>query len=524
MAAPWEKYAQSGGPWERYAQPPAPEKSFGLGFMKGGLKPLDNLGRAFEAGLEKIGVPVDRIGQAVSDATGGIIAPTTRAAMDQRQAFYDRKAQEGVLPSGVGEFVGNVVGTLPVGALPGGAFVQGAAAGGLLTDADTPGGVAMDAALGGVAGKVGEKVLRGVGRVIAPKTAPAARKLLDEGVQLTPGQLAGGTTRRVEDAATTIPYLGDAIKAAQRRGIQSFNRAAINRSLAPIGEKLPKELSGGHEAISFAGSKLKNAYDTLLPKLKVEADDVFREGVRNLDDLARNMPAEKYRQFQRMMQRDVLDKFTGIGRMSGQTMKEVETKLGQMIRLYGRSQSPDDQYLANAFREAQSLLRGVVERSNPAQAKQLANINQGYAHLIRLESAAGRVGAQEGVFTPAQLLSATRGADSSVRKRASAQGGALLQDLAEAGKSTMAQSIPDSGTATRGLIGVLAATGGAGAINPTAGAGVLGAASLYTPAGQKALTHMMATRPEIAQQLAAYLARMETPAIVGGAAMAVSGQ
>ena len=57
-----------------------------------------------------------------------------------------------------------------------------------------------EAALGGVAGLGGTAATKLLSRLIAPKIAPEAEKLIRAGVPLTPGQTFGGVARRAEDA------------------------------------------------------------------------------------------------------------------------------------------------------------------------------------------------------------------------------------------------------------------------------------------------------------------------------------
>ena len=76
-------------------------------------------------------------------------------------------------------------------------------------------------------------------------------------------------------------------------------------------------------------------------------------------------------------------------------------------------------------------------------------IDKAYANFKRIQRAAAGVGTEDGVFTPAQLLSAAKAMDRTKDKRAFSEGTALLQDLAAAGKEVMPSKIPDSGTAGR---------------------------------------------------------------------------
>lgn len=135
--------------------PPKPpqRKDQTLGLQKGLLTPLDNAAKMLEGGLRNIGVPTDRINSFLG-------MPSAAEAEADHAAHIDAQAKRGVVPGELGEFSGNVLGTAWI---PGGPLVSGVAAGGLLSNAETPKGVLADMVLGGVAGKLGDKAVRGIG-------------------------------------------------------------------------------------------------------------------------------------------------------------------------------------------------------------------------------------------------------------------------------------------------------------------------------------------------------------------------
>lgn len=162
--------------------------------------------------------------QAIARATG--LVPSQNQMRAARE-----KAFANTTPSGWGEFAGSLVGALPTMALPGGALVQGAAAGGLLSKENTLGGVAKDVALGAAAGKVGEVVGKAAVRG-ASKLARAARPA----VQNVVAKVAGGTPsaavrpsaptksgaillKTLEDQGMTPKQAADMIAEAQRNGV-----------------------------------------------------------------------------------------------------------------------------------------------------------------------------------------------------------------------------------------------------------------------------------------------------------------
>ena len=62
-----------------------------------------------------------------------------------------------------------------------------------------------------------------------------AAVLAKEGIRLTPGAECGGWLKALEDKATSIPFVGDIIQGARKKGIEDFNRAALERATFPVG-------------------------------------------------------------------------------------------------------------------------------------------------------------------------------------------------------------------------------------------------------------------------------------------------
>lgn len=356
-----------------------------------------------------------------------------------------------------------------------------------------------------------------IARLISPNASKNVNLdiLKSEGIKPTIGQTLGGWANRVEEKAQSLPILGDAITAARRAGEGQLNRAAFNRALAPVGEKLPMNVPLGGEAVEHTGKVLGAAYDKLLPKLTTQADDVFAGKIQSLREMVQEGALDpKYASgFEKTIKNRVLDKFQGQNSMTGQTLKDTESFLSNEIKRFGQSQDPDARLIGDAFKEVQSQLRELVARSNPAHAKELTAINTGWANFKRVQNAASKIGAEDGVFTPAQLQNAVRAMDRSKDKARFAEGNALMQDLSGAGKTVMGGKVADSGTAGRLMLG--AGGLGAGLVNPAIPAALLGGAAMYTPQMQSLLRGAVSARPQAAQSVADAL-RQASPLLVPG--------
>lgn len=458
----------------------------------------------------------------------GAAIPATVAPYLGARAAIERGAT-GALPRMLGGAAGpgqsaaqTVAGALGNAAVGTGGVLGGQAAEAIAEGNSPTANLVGQLAGGMLTGGALSKAANMAARVAQPNVSPDVKLLMAEGVTPTPGQILGGHTNRFEEALTSIPLAGDAAKAARIRANEQFNRGAINRALAPIGEKLDEATPLGREAISEAGDKISAFYGKLVPTLSASVDQQFAADLTRLSQMAQFMPPDRAKQFGAVLKSQVGDKISPAGVMTGPSFKEVESELGRLARMYRNSPVGDERQLGGAFLELQSTLRDWLARSNPKVAPELAKANEAYANLLRVEGAAGKPGADPGVFTPAQLQSAVRQLDPTLRHRAFARGDALMQDYADAGRNVLGARLPDSGTPYRGLMATLLGGGlGAGAVVDPAAAmmavgGGMGASALYSPSAQAALAAALTKRPAGAAAWADFLRGAAPPP---GAAM-----
>lgn len=136
------------------APPAAPQRvNQAWGFQEGVAKPFTNIGNWLVHGAENAGLEMS-----------GFRTVSNRLKAAQAAADARDPTRVNARPGKIGEFAGNVVGTLPLSLLPGGAGVQGAASGALLSDAKDAKGVAADAAVGAFAGKAADKGVQLLGK------------------------------------------------------------------------------------------------------------------------------------------------------------------------------------------------------------------------------------------------------------------------------------------------------------------------------------------------------------------------
>jgi hypothetical protein len=122
----------------------------------------------------------------------------------------------------------------------------------------------------------------------------------------------------------------------------------------------------------------------------------------------------------------------------------------------------------------------ALERSSPAVAKELRDLNTAWAAFARVRRAAVNRPSSGGVFTPADLLRAEKHA---AGERVFARGDGLLQDIARDGQEVLASKTPDSGTARRyGTVAEVGELAYTALHNPMAAAAQLGAHAVHAAA------------------------------------------
>lgn len=462
------------------------------------------LGRPLMAtGAAKLGYGLGTAAQVAGTmATGGIAGAGLRGA-----GLLGESAAVG----------GNALGRLGALAAAGGAqgYVAPYATGGEHVS-NTVGGILAGPALVG-AGRV-------IGKMATGAATPEARELIDAGVKLTPGQMLGGVGRRIEDALTSVPFLGDAIRNAQRRSVATFNTAAMNRALEPIGEKLPPGVAAGHDAINAGVDATRKAYSAALDGTVTKADQPL------MSSIAAQLNALPARVQSKVV--DVLESrvFPAInesgGKLSGQQFKDMTSGVLGDMRAMGRSTDPIERNASNALGGMLGDFQNAFARSNgEGTAARLAAADKAYRGFMNLQDAASH-GSQGsgGVFTPAQFSAAVRRGDASKGKAAFARGNAYMQDLSGAAGSVLPRTVPDSGTPLRWLLGtgLLAGAGEMGAVPHVAlpAATAMAAGSLpYTRAGGRVAQALIA--PEVGPvrnaigSLAARAPAPTTPALWG---------
>lgn len=351
---------------------------------------------------------------------------------------------------------------------------------------------------------------------VAPAVTESAKELIKRGVPVTIGQAFGPTTKRLEEAATSIPFAGDVIKGAQRRAMERFGAAAYNEALDPIGKKIPKNLVG-REAFEAAETEISKAYDDVIKSIDLPAGQAFVQDLSGVvAKYADDLPKKEADQLQKIITREVTNRISD-GRLSKQAFKNAQSSIRGDAYTFSTSTDAYQRQLGDALNDVAGELFEVLAKEAPDLATQLKKVDTAYSRFVPLQKAAAK--GEEAVFTPAQLRQQIR-AGGRRTPQAVARGNLPMQRLAETGQEILGPRLPESGTATRGLVGIGALGGGGAAFGIPLEAMAAGAlsSSLYTRPAQAFLRATLPQAGRVARTpAAAGLLAEKLPSPISGA-------
>jgi hypothetical protein len=388
-----------------------------------------------------------------------------------------------------------------------GAAVEGDPTGGAIS------GVAGNV-LGKTLGNAGDFILRGADR------APTVQKLIDRyGVEdLTIGQQLGGAPKSIEDAATSIPIIGDVINARRGESIADLNKAAFR-------EVGGQTMGYGDEGIAATKAARIKAYDDAVAGKQFDLNDpLFTQDMVDALATRSQLTGEFADKFDLAVKNSIID--TPIGRsgtMSGPDYQQAQRKISGYK---SETTKPGfEQDYRDALGGVGNVLRETVERQDPTLVPLLREADTMYRGEKILKDAIERAkmdptGLGADVFTPGNL---TQAVSASGRKY---PGTPPLKELSRLAQNVIPSKMPDSGTARRaaltglGTIGLGGVAGGGigGFAGYTPESGVsgedvaYGAATTLTPlallsllgsrGGQRGLSKFMFDRPTIGGDIA----------------------
>ena len=302
--------------------------------------------------------------------------------------------------------------------------------------------------------------------------------LREAGVRLTPAQTIGGRVDQVEEAASRMLLGGGDISlAGRKRAFNDFNTAYLNSAGKYIGFQLPNDLKA-HARMEKMGKAFDDQYDTIRAQMSVAPDQELLDDIAALratiDDGVTFTPENAGRL--RKLLDDQLVRRT-VNPIDGGEYKSLQSLLKKRKKEFAKN---DNLELADGVENMQAILDNAARRRSPPEVVQMLNdTDRGFALLAQAQEAARMAGNRPGEFSPAQILSRQRAADTRNRSRSFVEGDVEGQRLAEAAQNVLGNIYPTSGTTER-LAAGLTVTGGGAYLSPLSliPNALIGAASL----------------------------------------------
>ncbi len=423
----------------------------------------------------------------------------------------------------------------------GAAAISGGAINALTTPDDRVGGAIAGAAGGAIGDLAGRALVKTLGGI---NVTQDARKLLDAGIDVPAWKAAESPNLRgLFEAGKGVPFLGNQIRAGERRGFEGFNEYMVGKATPPkpvlddVGNVLRWESSPvkeiGSDAINALKTRFNDSYDALYKGRGIPVDDIYGNEAASIIQHAKDyFPriaddiGSAFKQVDDILRKgtESTTSSSAIVNQAGQPF--VNTQLGHAAtRPESVKQAIDvlDTRIKSAYQrgdaEAGDLLkdlRGSIEQLRlrglpPEVADQAADINKAYASFIQLQRANSSLGAQtSGVTTPQQMLNAIKAGDRTPNKSGFSGGNALNQEEVLLANRVLGNRLPDVGPGTAEklmpalmLSGLGSAGGALTGIGPFIGAG-LGLA-LSTKPGQRAILGALPGQAGIRQYGSQYL-------------------
>lgn len=485
------------------------DESFLRGLYLGAREPLDVVASRLE---QLPGVSgINRLGAALG-------LPTARQTLMETDIQRRQNASTG------GQLLGNIAGTaavLPVRAVTAPATIGQAALGGglssaALSRAQNVTDFASDVGAGGIFGAAAKPVVDLAGQIIAPRVSEGFKTLVKEGVYPTIGMAArdvggmfGEGIAKLEEAATSLPGLGDIIDYARQSVGEDFGKAALNRAAQFANAVVPKNLQDD-EAVTYIKNKLSQGYKRLVPSLNFNVTKDFIDEAKDVFQTL-NIPSDKksvIKGWGAIIKDNILDVADNTGRIAGENLQNVLSNLGDLSRTYMKSPDAFERRLGVGAAKLRAKWMDALAAQNPAQADDLRRLNAGWSNVSILQKAT--TGA-DGRITPTSL-------NRSVKAFGGGEMKGAFADLARAGRVTRGRT-PDSATAGRLARNVLL-TGGVGfgvdkiaealgydVVTPQQALAISLIAAPYSPAGRKQIATIMGRTPGIAAKTSAELLR-----------------
>jgi hypothetical protein len=332
------------------------------------------------------------------------------------------------------------------------------------------------ATIGALFGKTFEQVV--------PAFKEGARKLLDAGAELQPGQAfagpAGSIMRTAESLRDTLyKFVGKETDPDKIN--KAFTYVTVNEALAPVGKSISKASDDGFALVKQGLTLARSAYDEAFNKIKtVGIDDGFLNGLKGIQAEAKSsLEPKEYTKFMRELSNNIGKRFNpatidtpqitqgGPGspayNIDGQGLHNIKKFLQARLENLRNSTEELGATRKDLYDKVMEQFKEYTYRVDPTGAIKAADTT--YANIYRVAGASKSAAKNSGNFSPEQLASAAASQSTTLT---GGTGSAPLQQYAKQALKIIGKDKSDAiGASDLKNIGVASGLGYTGLLNPT---------------------------------------------------------
>ncbi len=403
-----------------------------------------------EGGLDALGFPrAENAGQRVASAVveGGVGALAgmgpTAGVMKGVGALASKAGAKSLGPAL--SVVGDTMATSPIiqtvsGAAGGGAKQTALESGASDTTANLVGlgaGIGVGLNPTAIPENIKAYLTKKIQSQISPEVAASGRRMVQEGIPLTVGNLTNNKIiNGLEAFSENVPFSG---VGKFRTNQQDKLNSAVNRTMGETGENVSTSIQNAKQRI---GGEYTQAYGTpfaLDPQFQTELATIQARA-------ARVLPESQLRPLDNMAE-DIAQMTGANGVIDGQAAQNLKMQLDDLAK-------SSDTVLAQYAKQIRNSFTQAIARFDPTRGQQISTANRQYSNMKALEKATPN-NIADGNVSAARLANIPR----------LTQGQDGLSNLAEGARQFVKPTVGNSGTAARtGLNTVAALATGGGSI------------------------------------------------------------
>jgi hypothetical protein len=359
------------------------------------------------------------------------------------------------------------------------------------------------ATIGAVFGKTFEAAI--------PAFKDGARKLLDAGAELQPGQAFGGPAGSIMRTAeslrdTLYKFFGK--EADPDKINKAFTYVTVNEALAPVGKSISKASDDGFALVNKGLQLARKAYDEAFTKIKtVSIDDEFLTGLKGVQAEARSsLEPKEYAKFMKEISNNIGKRFNPSKSTTPQITQggpgspayDID---GQGLHNIKKFLQARQENLRDATEELGATRKALYDkvmdqfkdytyRVDPTGSIKAADTT--YANIYRVAGASKSAAKNSGNFSPEQLAGAAATQSTTLT---GGTGTAPLQQYAKQALKIIGKDKTGTlGPADLKNIGVASGLGYTGLLNPA----VIGIGGLFG-LGVESLGYLAVKNPKLYQ-------------------------